>query len=80
MLCHFFSEKLLPNAQPEQLLVQFEAIFPCPVTSCRGEEATPHLDTTFMSFGISIHWIPNKTSLNITEIFLSCSCISTALW
>lgn len=68
MLSHFFSEELLPNTQPELLLVQFEAIFPL---SCHlGEEVTPHLDTTSTSFGISTHWIPNRTSLNNLNILV----------
>lgn len=45
-LITLFSEEIFPYVQPELTLVQLGAISPYPITSCLGEEADPHLDTT----------------------------------
>lgn len=36
-----YSEETYPDAQPEPLMAQLEAIFSSPVTSCLGEKADP---------------------------------------
>ena len=49
---HSFGEEMFPNSQTEPPLVQLEAISPHPIASSMGEEAGPHLTTTFFQVAV----------------------------
>jgi len=61
------SEKFFPNIQPEPPLVQLEAFPSSFITGYAGEEAEPHLSTTFLQAVVDCDKISPEPPLPQTE-------------
>ena len=64
---HSFGKEVFPNVQPEYPLVQLEAIPSSPITSYLGEEADPHLITTFLQVFVEMDKVTTEPPLLQTE-------------
>ena len=62
-----FGEEIFPNIQPEPPLVQLEAIPSHHIGSYQGEEANPHLTTTFLQEVVEGNKVPPDPPLLQTK-------------
>ncbi|KAF4793078.1 hypothetical protein TURU_114682 [Turdus rufiventris] len=63
-----FHEEIPPDVQPEPSLAQLEAIFSHPITCYLGEEANPHLATSFFQAVAEIAKFPSDPPFLLDEL------------
>jgi len=64
---HSFSKEIFPNIQSKPLLMQLEAIAPCPVTCYLGEETNSCLTTASFQAVVKTDTVPPQPPLLQTQ-------------